>query len=569
MAGAFGHPAVTATEAVKTFPTMFPDPERFKQALAQEPPPASSTGEVCGITVPHHLLAVDLIARAFRLAACGNYLRVIVLFPDHFRQAARPFATTTQSFQTPCGPIATDTPAVVKLLSGQPRIEVSNLFKSDHGIHAVLPFVANFFPRAKLIPIAIAITSQIEHWDALVQSLKPLVTARTLIVQSTDFSHYLVRRRARECDQEALNAIATLEPEAILPLRQPAHLDSKGAQYIHMQLQRQVNRSVPEIIENKNSYDYLPWEGTPTTSYIVQIYRKPRSPASHLPVYAGQQVWFFAGDTSFGRYMERPLRNKRIAERLRKRILAITGGAPLVVNLEGVMLERPAPKTLPALRIAMDADRTTAWLRTLNVRAVILANNHTNDFGPAKCAGMQQLLQQAGIEALMHRESRDFKAFRLVALSDLANHGEQRVHLISEADLEDLQKRRLAQPVLTFIHWGAEYLAQPRSRELDLLVNLRRHGMPLVVGAHPHVASTELMSLSGGSGACVYSTGNFIFDQHDPRVSGMLVEARFFQQGTYALRLHSVGNLYHDVINPGAKEPRSQNSGDGRCWESS
>ena len=481
------------------FPAFFRNAAVFESALAEEPPLATSPGDVCGITVPHHLLAADLIARAFRLAASGHYERVIALFPDHYRKAARPFATTTQCFQTAYGPVCTDATGVGKLVSTDPRIEVSELFKVDHGIHAVLPFVARFFPTTKLIPIAVSVTSQNEDWDACVQSLAPLITTKTLIVQSTDFSHYLVRRQAREHDQETLNAISTGKPEAILQLRQPAHLDSKGAQYIHVKLQRQVNRSVAEVIENKNSFDYLPWDTWLTTSYIVQIYRKPQPIPSPLPVYPGQQVSFFAGDTSFGRYMSRPLQNKVIAARLQKHILAITGGAPLVVNLEGVVMERPFPTSLSVLRIAMGVDRTTAWLRAMNVRAVVLANNHTLDFGAVRRLRMQQLLRQAGFEVLMHGESRDLKAFRLVALSDLANHGEQRTHLISEADLVDLQKRRLAQPILTFVHWGAEYLAQPRSRELDLLAKLRRYGLRLVIGAHPHVGSAEVMPLGGNS----------------------------------------------------------------------
>jgi AmmeMemoRadiSam system protein B len=530
------------------FPAIFSDAAVFERALAEEPPLATPPGDVCGITVPHHLLAADLTARAFRFAAGGNYERVIVLFPDHFRQTTQSFATTRRSFQTAYGPVSTDTAAVAKLLSTNGRIEISDLFRADHGIHAVLPFVARFFPMTKLIAIAIASTSQTEDWDDFVQSLKPLVTAKTLIVQSTDFSHYLARRQARERDQETLNAIATRKSMAILQLRQPGHLDSKGAQYIQMQLQQQVNGSVPEIIENKNSFNYLPWDGKSTTSYIVQVYRKPQSTACQLPTYSGQQVWFFAGDTSFGRYMARPLQNEVIGTRLRQHILTITGGAPLILNLEGVMLERSVPKYVRALQIPMKSDQTIRWLHSLNVRAVILANNHTLDFGAVNRARMQQRLQQDGFEALTHGESRDFNAFRLVALSDVANHGEQHTHLISGVDLEELQQRRLAQPVVTFVHWGAEYLAQPRARELGLLGDLRRCGLPLVIGAHPHVASVDVMSLAGGSGACVYSLGNFIFDQYDPRVSGTLIEVRFFEQGTYALRLHTVGNLYHDVI---------------------
>src|SRR5262249_32666243 len=162
-------------------------------------------------------------------------------------------------FQTAYGPVCTDATVISKLVATDSRIEFSQLFNADHGIHAVLPFVARFFPKTKLIPIAVAVSSQKKDWDEFVRSLAPLVTAKTLIVQSTDFSHYLVRRQAREHDQETLNAISTGKAEAISQLRQPAHLDSKGAQYIHAKLQRQVNRCVAEVIENKNSFDYLPW----------------------------------------------------------------------------------------------------------------------------------------------------------------------------------------------------------------------------------------------------------------------------------------------------------------------
>ena len=44
----------------------------------------SSTGKVTGITVPHHLLARDLIADAFKAAASPSVTRVIIVGPDHF-----------------------------------------------------------------------------------------------------------------------------------------------------------------------------------------------------------------------------------------------------------------------------------------------------------------------------------------------------------------------------------------------------------------------------------------------------------------------------------------------------
>jgi len=38
--------------------------------------------------------------------------------------------------------------------------------------------------------------------------------------------------------------------------------------------------------------------------------------------------------------------------------------------------------------------------------------------------------------------------------------------------------------------------------------------------------------------------GNFLFDQDSPRVSGILLEAVFFPQGTYFLKVHPLNNLF-------------------------
>lgn len=38
--------------------------------------------------------------------------------------------------------------------------------------------------------------------------------------------------------------------------------------------------------------------------------------------------------------------------------------------------------------------------------------------------------------------------------------------------------------------------------------------------------------------------GNFLFDQRSPKASGALIEARFFQSGTYALRWIPLENPY-------------------------
>src|SRR5829696_7807154 len=66
--------------------SMYSDPKVFLDAIAREQPQASRDSRITGISVPHHLLAADLIARGFWTALPGRYDRIILLSPDHFHR---------------------------------------------------------------------------------------------------------------------------------------------------------------------------------------------------------------------------------------------------------------------------------------------------------------------------------------------------------------------------------------------------------------------------------------------------------------------------------------------------
>ena len=82
----------------------------------------------------------------------------------------------------------------------------------------MLPFVARFFPKAKIVPVALRVDSKREDWLALVDALAPLIDSKTLVIQSTDFSHYLDHGKARRRDQQTMNALALNDPEAVTRL---------------------------------------------------------------------------------------------------------------------------------------------------------------------------------------------------------------------------------------------------------------------------------------------------------------------------------------------------------------
>ena len=514
------------------------DPVPLRAAIAAERPAFTPPAGVTGISVPHHLLAADLIARGFWAASAGDYDRVILISPDHFRKVGGAFGTTRADLATVFGTVPVDE-AAVAALAASPLVETLPTIASEHGVMAVAPFVAHFFPRAKIVPVLASISSTPADWAALVDLLAPLLTHRTLVVQSTDYSHYRPAGEAVARDQESIAAITTGAPDAVLPLLQPAHMDSKAAQYLQLALQRRAG-ATPVILGNRNSVAYGSGAAT-TTSYVVTAFLRDPA-AGAVFAYPDQQRLMFAGDVLLGRYLLPVLRNPGSWGTIRDSVLGFTHGLPLVINLEGVLLDRPVTG-VDATAHVMVTDDAAPVLAALQVAAAGLANNHANDLGPEGRAETVRQLGRIGVTALEHGTVTDLGALRVLALNFVGGRMVEDA-IARPGDLDRVCGIAAAPPLVAYVHWGPEYVTAPTDRERAIAESLARCGVSLIVGNHSHQAAPGLDLLRGGATQSVFSLGNFLFDQTSPRGTGALLEVRVFEQGTLAARLIPIPNLF-------------------------
>ncbi len=514
------------------------DPVPLLAAIEKEKPAFVPPVGVTGITVPHHLLAADLIARGFWAASAGHYDRIILISPDHFHKVEKPFGTTREDLETVFGVVPSDA-AGVDAVAASPLVETLTTIETEHGVMAVAPFAAHFFPGAKVIPLLASVNATERDWQAMAETLTPLLTATTLVVQSTDYSHYRPIGEAVARDQESIAAITAGDPAAIDPLLQPAHMDSKAAQYIQLALQNALGAR-PVILANRNSVEY---GGSPgdTTSYVVSAYL--RDPAAGTVFdYPDQTRIMFAGDVLLGRYFLPALRDPAAWTTLRDTVLGITHRTPLIVNFEGVLLDRPVVGLDFNAHLVMTEDAAPT-LTALNVTAASLANNHANDLGPDGREETVKQLERIGVTPLAHGAVTDMGAFRLLTLNFVG--GKMVGDAIADPDdLGWVCGLDAAPPLVAFVHWGEEYVTTPGAEERQIADALARCGVSLIVGGHSHQAANAIEALRGGSAQTVFSLGNFIFDQSSPRGSGALLELRVFEQGTVAARLVPIPNLF-------------------------
>jgi len=525
------------------FPVFYSDPALFERAMEKVAAMEPSNERLTGIIVPHHLLADRLVALGFKAASGFRYKRIVILSPDHFRKADKPFATTTRGFDDVFGPVRTDSEAAARLLDGNGGfIEESCLFQTDHGVRAMLPFIHRYFPEAAVVPVAISIKSDRADWDRLGDALADIVDADTLVVESTDFSHYLPQHVARGFDQQTLNVLAAGSLDAIAALRQPAHADSVGALYIHTRLQQALFGAGPLVIASENSQAYSPDYTASTTSYLVVLFGRFGADFNS-PAWDAKHIYYLAGDANFGRAMKTALLGDGAKDRVVGAVLELTRSRPLIVNLEGVILPN-VPEAIDDMTLAMPEDLTIEMLTAIGTAGVGLANNHAMDLGASGYAETRRALDAAGIPSFGQGERLALPGLDFTGVTDIDTNGSPQTDLITDDLLDRLVGSDAIRPSVAFVHWGREYITAPSPRETALTEAMRLRSISLVVGAHPHVTDGRLVAEAGGDMLVLHSLGNFIFDQSAARASGALLEVRLFEQGTFFARTVPLPNLF-------------------------
>lgn len=68
--------------------------------------------------------------------------------------------------------------------------------------------------------------------------------------------------------------------------------------------------------------------------------------------------------------------------------------------------------------------------------------------------------------------------------------------------------------IITFMHWGIEYMEEPNEKQVEFAHMMAEEGVDLVLGSHPHVIQkSEIIETDNKETFVIYSMGNFISNQ--------------------------------------------------------
>ena len=178
--------------------------------------------------------------------ARGRIKRVVLLGPAHFVAVQGLALPDVNGFATPLGMVPLDETSV-ETLSRLPQVLQNKAAHArEHSLEVHLPFLQTVLEKFTLVPLAIGDATPEEIADVL-----DLLWGgeETLIVVSSDLSHYLPYETARQVDQATARAI--------LDLREPiSHEQACGATPVNGLLIAAQRRCLkPVLLDLRNSGD--------------------------------------------------------------------------------------------------------------------------------------------------------------------------------------------------------------------------------------------------------------------------------------------------------------------------
>ncbi|MEI6125615.1 MAG: AmmeMemoRadiSam system protein B [Pseudomonadota bacterium] len=193
-------------------------------------------GSPFGIISPHAGIQFSGQAAAYGFKALQNrkITRVILMGPSHYTSMTGLATSGVDAYETPLGSIKVDraiSDALYKLpLFQGPR----NAEMPEHSLEMQLPFLQAVLGDFMLVPLVVGGMSP-EDYEETAKALKKYVDAETIVVASSDFTHYgsrfgylpfkdEVKKNLEKLDGDAMNKIIAKDLGGFLK-----YLDETGA----------------------------------------------------------------------------------------------------------------------------------------------------------------------------------------------------------------------------------------------------------------------------------------------------------------------------------------------------
>ncbi len=192
--------------------------EKIRELIAAAELPEIE-GAVRGIIVPHagYEYSGFTAAHAYALLQEKKYTTVVIVSPSHREYFDGISVFAGESYSTPLGSVEVDVKLREKLLKRSSITSASHAgHGAEHAIEVHLPFLQYVLGGFKFLPIVVGDQKR-EYCYALGEALGEILKdENTLLVASTDLSHYYPETVANRLDAIAIDDVKKFDYEALM-----------------------------------------------------------------------------------------------------------------------------------------------------------------------------------------------------------------------------------------------------------------------------------------------------------------------------------------------------------------
>ncbi len=168
--------------------------------------------EIKGVIAPHagYQYSGSVTAESLFQTKNKTYETVIIIGPSHRYSFKGASCLDKKAYQTPLGTIAINQEKQQAIIAGADNKTIfyePKAYENEHSIEVILPFLQTLHPATPIIPIIMG-----QYTNTIVQSLAMSIIqqcdpCKTLIITSTDFSHFFSAQEAQKKDFRAIELI--------------------------------------------------------------------------------------------------------------------------------------------------------------------------------------------------------------------------------------------------------------------------------------------------------------------------------------------------------------------------
>ena len=219
------------------------------------------SGPLRAIVVPHAGLMYSgpVAAFAYHLARGTRCTALVLVGPSHFVPFHGVSIWPEGAWETPFGPVAVDEELAAAIKAESPEIvELPSAHGREHSLEMQLPFVAYLLPGIPIVPLLMGQQTRATAFG-LGAAIGRAVAARssTLLVASSDLSHYEDATTAATLDRVVMDRVEALDTDGLMAAleAEPRHACGGGPMVAVLEAARRLGATEARLLQYGDSGD--------------------------------------------------------------------------------------------------------------------------------------------------------------------------------------------------------------------------------------------------------------------------------------------------------------------------